>query len=53
MEFALSVLYRALGSQNGIVVAFTYRLSLLLVAAVGGVVWLLNRKQAETRPGCL
>lgn len=50
MEFALSMLYRALGSQSGIVVAFTYRLSLLLVAAIGGVVWFLNRKRVETEP---
>jgi uncharacterized protein (TIRG00374 family) len=47
MEFALSVLYRAFGSQSGIVVAFTYRLSLLVVAAIGGVVWFLHRRQLK------
>lgn len=47
MEFALSMLYRALGSQSGIVVAFTYRLSLLWVAAIGGTLWFLYRRKLE------
>jgi glycosyltransferase 2 family protein len=50
MEFALSILYRALGSQSGIVVAFTYRLSLLVVATIGGVLWFLHRKQMAVLP---
>ncbi len=43
MEFTLSVLYRAFENPNGVVVAFAYRLTLLVIAALGGMVWLLNR----------
>jgi hypothetical protein len=47
MEFALSVLYKSMGSQSGVVVAFAYRMSLLVVAAIGGIMWFSYRRQAE------
>lgn len=43
MELMLNLMYRAFGSPHGVVVAFAFRMSLLLVAATGGVVWMLHR----------
>lgn len=45
MEFAMQYLYIAFGSSNGVVAGFAMRFSLLLVHAIGGVMWFLNREQ--------
>jgi uncharacterized protein (TIRG00374 family) len=50
MELMLNLMYRAFGSPHGIVVAFAFRISLLLVAATGGVVWMLHRSTLPTEP---
>ena len=43
MEFAMKFLYLSFDSQNGVVVGFVFRFALLLVSAIGGIVWFLNR----------
>lgn len=43
MEFAMKFLYLAFDSQNGVVVGFVFRFALLLVSAIGGAIWFLNR----------
>lgn len=43
MEFAMKFLYLAFDSPNGVVVGFAMRFALLVVSAVGGVIWFLNR----------
>jgi uncharacterized protein (TIRG00374 family) len=53
MELMLSFFYSALSTDStqadhGIVVAFTFRLMLLLLAAVGAIAWLVSRRQIET-----
>ena len=45
MEFAMKYLYLAFGSRSGVIVGFAFRFALLLVSAVGAVVWFLNRDQ--------
>lgn len=50
MEFALDFLYQSFSksaepTENGIVVAFAYRFTLLLVSALGAFAWFSNRKQ--------
>lgn len=47
MEFVLDFLYQAFGCDHGVVVAFAFRLAILLVSAVGAVMWFFNRKQVE------
>ncbi len=43
MEFALDFLYQAFDCEQGIVVAFTFRFAILMVSAIGALVWFLNR----------
>jgi len=45
METAMKYLYLAFASTNGVVVGFAMRFSLLLIHAIGAVVWFLNREQ--------
>jgi uncharacterized protein (TIRG00374 family) len=47
MEFALDFLYQAFDCEQGVVVAFTFRFSILVVSAIGAVVWFLNRSKVE------
>ncbi len=47
MELALDFLYQAFASEHGVVVAFAFRFYLLLVSAVGAIVWFLNRSKVE------
>ncbi len=53
MEFALDFLYQAfntkdsLGKNPGVVVAFGFRIALLLVSAIGAVVWFMNRGEVK------
>ena len=47
MEMAMKFLYLAFGSNNGVIVGFTFRFALLLVSALGGLVWFWNRDQVE------
>lgn len=44
MEAAVAFLYKVLAGGNGVIVAFTFRFFMLIVSAVGGVVWLLNKE---------
>jgi uncharacterized protein (TIRG00374 family) len=53
MELMLSFFYDAMSTESsetshGIVVAFTFRLMLLMLAVFGAVAWLINRKQIRT-----
>ncbi len=43
MEAAVAFLYKVLAGGNGVIVAFTFRFFILIVSALGGVVWLLNK----------
>ena len=50
MEFVLSYFYDAVSTEatkteHGISVAFTFRTTLLLIAALGAIAWFFNRKQ--------
>ena len=45
MEFAMKYLYLAFGSENGVIVGFAFRFALLLVSAIGAIVWFFNRDQ--------
>ena len=52
MELMLSYFYEAMStagmeSKHGIVVAFTFRFMLLMLAAIGAVAWFANRRQIE------
>ncbi len=52
MEFVLSYFYDAMSistseTEFGIVVAFTFRIFLLLIAAFGAIAWFFSRKQIE------
>lgn len=47
MEMAMKFLYLAFGSDNGVVVGFTYRFALLSVSTLGAFVWFWNREQVE------
>ncbi len=53
MELMLSFFYSALSSDasetdHGIVVAFTFRMMLLMLAVVGAIAWMISRRQIET-----
>lgn len=52
MEAAVAFLYRVMASGNGVIVAFTFRFFLLILSAVGGLVWLLNKETfaVESQP---
>jgi len=45
MELALHLMYQAFNCDHGVVVAFTFRSCLLIVSAIGAVVWFFNRGQ--------
>jgi len=45
MEFAMKYLYLAFSSDNGVIVGFAFRVALLLVSAIGAIVWFFNRDQ--------
>jgi uncharacterized protein (TIRG00374 family) len=50
MEFALDFLYQSFSkalepTENGVVVAFAFRFTLLLVSASGAIAWFANRRQ--------
>lgn len=47
MEVAMKFLYLAFGSENGVIVAFAFRFSLLFVSALGAIVWFWNREQVD------
>lgn len=49
MELMLNLMYQAFGSPHGVIVAFTFRFSLLILAAIGGCVWMLNRNTTSLR----
>ena len=51
MEYALDFLYQAFSSENGVVVAFGFRFSLLLISAIGAVIWFFNRSQVAGLAG--
>ena len=44
MEAAVAFLYKVLAGGNGVIVAFTFRLFMLIVSAIGGAVWLMNKE---------
>ena len=44
MEWVLELLYGLLASSSGVMVALVFRFFMLLLSAVGGIVWILNRE---------
>jgi uncharacterized protein (TIRG00374 family) len=51
MEAAVAFLYKVLADGNGVIVAFTFRFFMLIVSAIGGAVWLLNKETFNVSPG--
>ena len=47
MEFAMQYLYIAFGSTNGVIVGFALRFSLLMIHAIGAIMWFQNREQVS------
>lgn len=47
MESAMQLLYGVFGSTSGLIVAFGFRFSLLFVAIIGAVFWLMNRSKVS------
>ena len=47
MELAMKFLYEAFAANNGVIVGFAFRVSLLIVSAIGAVFWFWNRKSVE------
>ncbi len=45
MEWAMSFLYKAFGSTSGVIVAFGFRLALLLVTVIGAGFWFVNKSK--------
>ena len=53
MEVVLSYLYEAMSDSNqegqfGVSVAFSFRIMLLSLAALGAIAWFMSRKQIKT-----
>ena len=45
MEWAMSFLYKAFGSTSGVIVAFGFRIALLLVTVIGAGFWFMNKSK--------